>query len=150
VNSIYKDIDDWIDRLSTPNNGYQLCPFAKKAKYLLFTNEDMLSMQMKASFYNYDADLILCIPTDRFMTVDTAKYIERNCNKTADNTITLLDHPDDPGYIEDICTSNGKHIIFLIQPKKELLKARENLKSTNYYDKWSEEYYNKICRPSFY
>ena len=110
----------------------------------------MLSMQMKASFYNYNTDLILCIPTDRFMSVDTAGYIERNCNKTADNTITLLDHPDDPGYVGDTCTSNGKHIIFLIQPKKELLKARENLKRTNYYDKWSEEYYNKICHPNFY
>lgn len=150
MSNIYDDIEEWIDRISKNKNNYQICPYANKAKYLVFTNEDMLSMQIKASFYNYNTDLILCIPTDKFMSVDTARYIERNCNKTADNTITLLDHPDDPGYVDDICTSNGKHIIFLIQPKKELLKARENLKTTNYYDKWSEEYYNKICHPSSY
>lgn len=150
MNKIYNDVEDWILRITTPIDGYQVCPFAKRAKYLLFTDEDMLSIQIKASFYNYKADLIVCIPTDKFMTVETARTIERNCNKTAKDTITLLDHPADPGYIGDICTSNKNHIIFLIQPKKELLKAREQLKTTSYYDKWSEEYYNKICQKNYY
>ena len=47
----------------------------------------------------------------------------------ADNTITLLDHPDDPGYIDGEYTGNGKHILFLIQSKKDLQEARKHLKA---------------------
>ena len=151
MSNIYDDIKKWVDRISNFKNNYQICPYASKAKYLIFTNEDMLSMQIKASFYNYDADLILCIPTDKFMTVEKARYIEKNNNRIAKDTITLLDHPEDPGYIGNIYTGNGKHIVFLIQPKKELLQAREYLKNyTSYYNKWSEEYYKKICHNNFY
>lgn len=148
--NINKDVEEWITYLTTPINGYQVCPFAKRAKYYIYPNEDFLSIQLKASFFNYNYDLIICRPTDKFMTVDTAKRIEADCNRVAKDTITLLDHPKDPGYIDDICTSNKKHILFLIQPKKDLLEARKQLKTTSYYDKWSEEYYNKICQTNFY
>lgn len=150
MSSIFNDIEKWINRITTPIDGYQICPYAKKAKYLIFEHEDMLSMQMKAAFYNYTEDLIICIPTDKYMTVDRAKYIEYNINKTASNTVVLLDHPEDPGYIDGVCTGNGKHIVFLIQPKKELLEAREHLKTTSYYDKWTEEYKNKIWQNNYY
>ena len=118
MSNISKDIQEWIDRISKIKNGYQVCPYAKKATYHIFENEDMFSMQIKACNYVYDVDLLICIPTDKFMSIERAQFIENNINKIATDTITLLDHPDDPGYIADTYTGNGKHIIFLIQKRK--------------------------------
>lgn len=150
MSNIYEDIKEWVNFITTPINGYQVCPFAKKANYFVYPNEDYLSIQLKASFFDNNYDLFICRPTDRFMSVERAKQIEADCNRIAKNTITLLDHPDDPGFINDICTSNKKHILFLIQPKKDLLEARKQLQKTSYYDRWSEEYYKKICHINFY
>ena len=78
------------------------------------------------------------------MSVEDALSIEQSCNFIAKNTITLLDHPDDPGFIDAEYTRNGKHILFLIQSKKDLQKARKHLKSTTYYDRWTNEYYKEV------
>ena len=150
MDSIYNDVENWIKYITTPINDYQICPFAKKAKYFIYPSEDFLSIPIKASFFDNKYDLLICRPTDKFMSVDRARQIEKECNKLASSTVTLLDHPDDPGFIDDICTSNKKHILFLIQPKKDLLEARKQLQKTSYYDRWSEEYYKKICHNNFY
>lgn len=147
MSNIYNDIQEWIERISGDN---PICPYAQNAEYLIFENEDQFSMQIKACNYKYNADLILCIPTDKYMSVEKAQYIEYNINRISEDTITLLDHPEDPGFIEGQYTGNGKHIIFLIQPKKELLKARKVLETKGYYDNWAQEYKEKICRTHFY
>ena len=140
-----KDIEQWIERLAiTQKSGHPICPFAKKAKYWIYPYEDRASLQLKASFYDHSFDLYLCLPTDQYMTVEQAKYLESNCNRYSKDTITLLDHPNDPGYIDNICTSNGKYVIFLIQSKKGLLDARSLLRKSSYYDNWSDDYYEKI------
>ena len=140
-----KDIEQWIERIATTQkSGHPICPFAKKAKYWIYSYEDRASLQLKASFYDHSFDLYVCLPTDQYMTVEQAKYLESNCNRYSKDTITLLDHPDDPGYIDNICTSNGKYVIFLIQSKKGLLDARSLLRKSSYYDNWSDDYYEKI------
>ena len=139
------DIEQWIERLTTTQkSGHPICPFAKKAKYWIYPYEDRLSLHLRAGFYDHRFDLFICLPTDQYMTVEQAKYLESNCNRHAKDTITLLDHPDDPGYIDDICTSNGKYVIFLIQSKKGLLDARSLLRKSSYYNNWSDDYYKKI------
>ena len=144
MSDIYKDIKKWIKRITTPIDGYQICPYARKAKYKIYTSEDRMSIIQHAAFWTDDYDLIICRPTNWWMTVQDALAIEHNCNRIAKNTITLLDHPDDPGYIDGVYTGNGKHILFLIQSKKDLKKAREHLKSTTYYDRWTNEYYKEV------
>ena len=140
-----KDIEQWVERIATTQkSGHPICPFAKKAKYWIYSYEDRASLQLKASFYDHSFDLYLCLPTDQYMTVEQAKYLESNCNRYSKDTITFLDHPDDPGYIDNICTSNGKYVIFLIQSKKGLLDARSLLRKSSYYDNWSDDYYEKI------
>lgn len=138
-------VDSWIDRLTKiQKSGHPICPFAKKAKYWVYPYEDRASLGLKASFYDSSFDLYVCLPTNQFMSLEDAKYLEANCNRLGKDTITLLDHPDDPGYIDGICTSNGKYVIFLIQSKKGLLDARSLLRKSSYYDNWSEDYYEKI------
>ena len=78
------------------------------------------------------------------MTVEKAEYIEANLNRMSKDTIILMDHWKNPGFIDGVNTSNEQYVLFLIQDIKGLLKARDHLKSTSYYDNWTEEYYKKI------
>ncbi len=144
MSDISKDVKKWIKRITTPKDGYQICPFARSAKYKIYEHEDKLSIQQKAVFWTNEYDLILCRPTDIFMTVEHALYIENSCNRLSKDTITLLDHPKDPGYIDGEYTGNGKHILFLIQSKKDLQAARKHLRNTTYYDRWTKEYYKEV------
>lgn len=145
MKSISNHVEDWIERLSKVHSwGHSICPYARKAKYQLFTNEDKMSMQLKASFYDHSFDLYLCLPTDQYMSVERAKQIEKEINMVSNDTITLLDHPKDPGFINGVCTGNKKYIIFFIQSKKGLQDARNNLLKSSYYNSWDHDYYEKI------
>jgi len=145
VKSISNHIEEWIQRITKiQDNKHPVCPYAKKAKYWIYPYEDRLSLELKASFFDNNFDIYICLPTNQFMSVEEAKYIEANCNRVAKDTITLLDHPNDPGYIDGVYTGNGKYVVFLIQQKKDLIKARQSLKATSYYDTWTNEYYKKI------
>ena len=43
-------------------------------------------------------------------------------------------------------TGNGKRILFLVQSKEDLQKARTHLKTTTYYNLWTNTYYKDILR----
>ena len=58
--------------------------------------------------------------------------------------IFLDDHKDDPSYINGIQSNYGIDNLILVQKKDKLLTARKNLKKTDYYTYWSEEFYKKI------
>lgn len=146
MKNIYNEhVYEWIKRISIQDdNKHPICPFAKNAKYGISPYDDKQSLLYKAGFFDHSFDLYLCFPTDQFMSVEKAKQIEYECNLIAKDTITLLDHPKDPGYIDGVCTSNGNYVIFLIQSKKGLLDARKLLRKTSYYDNWDSSYYEKI------
>ena len=144
MSDIYDDVKDWIKKISNRKKGYQICPFARKAKYKIYTHLDRATIIEYSVNWKAEYDLILCKPKDTSMSVEDALSIEQSCNFIAKNTITLLDHPDDPGFIDGEYTGNGKHILFLIQSKKDLQKARKHLKSTTYYDRWTNEYYKEV------
>lgn len=145
ISNCENDIKDWIKRITlVQKNKHPICPYARKAKYWVYKHEDRISLELKASYFDNSFDLYVCLPTNQYMTVEEAKYLEHNCNRVGKNTITLLDHPDDPGFIDNTYTGNGKYVIFLIQKKTHLLNARKQLHNTNYYENWSENYYKKI------
>ena len=145
MKNISNHVEEWIEKITKrQDSGHPICPYAKKAKYWIYPYEDRLSLELTACYFDYNFDIYICLPTNQCMSVEEAKYIEANCNRVAKDTITLLDHPKDPGYIDNVYTGNGKYIIFLIQQKKDLNKARENLKLTSYYDNWTTDYYKKI------
>jgi len=141
-------VDDWIAKISKIQpSGKPICPYAAKARYLIYPYEDRLSMQVKAS--NFDSknyDLYLCFPTNQFMTFEEATRLEDDLNRMSKDTVVLLDHWKNPGFIGGVNTSNEKYVVFLIQDKKGLLKARKHLMTTDYYNNWSEEYYKKITQ----
>lgn len=150
MKGIYKSVvDNWIAKITKiqRDSGHPICPYAKKARYAVFEHEDYLSMQVKAlNFDSKNFDLYICFPTDQWMTLEKAEYLEADLNRMSDDTVVLLDHWKNPGFIGGVNTGNERHVVFLIQDKNGLIKARNHLHTTTYYDNWSEEYYNKITQ----
>ena len=142
MNSIYNEhINDWIDKITSSVDGYKICPFASSARYVIEkgTKSDLYkAIQADIS----KLDLAVFIYED-YITVQEAKELEEETNNISEH-IVMLDHPQDPGFIGDLNTGNGKYIIYLIQNKNSLLAARKTLLKTSYYDNWSTEYYERV------
>ena len=142
MNNIYNEhINTWIDKITTPVEGYKICPFASSARYVIEkgTKSDLYkAIQADIS----KLDLVVFI-YEEVITVQEAKELEEETNSISEH-IVMLDHPQDPGFISDLNTGNGKYIIYLIQNKNSLLAARKTLLKTSYYDKWSTEYYERV------
>ena len=142
MNSIYnKHINTWIDKITTPVEGYKICPFASSARYVIEkgTKSDLYkAIQADIS----KLDLAVFIYED-YITVQEAKELEEETNNISEH-IVMLDHPQDPGFIGDLNTGNGRYVIYLIQNKNSLLAARKTLLKTSYYDNWSTEYYERV------
>ena len=142
MNSIYNEhINTWIDKITTPVEGYKICPFASSARYVIEkgTKSDLYkAIQADIS----KLDLVVFI-YEEVITVQEAKELEEETNSISEH-IVMLDHPQDPGFISDLNTGNGKYIIYLIQNKNSLLAARKTLLKTSYYDNWSTEYYERV------
>ena len=142
MNSTYnKHINTWIDKITTPVEGYKICPFASSARYVIEkgTKSDLYkAIQADIS----KLDLVVFI-YEEVITVQEAKELEEETNSISEH-IVMLDHPQDPGFISDLNTGNGKYIIYLIQNKNSLLAARKTLLKTSYYDNWSTEYYERV------
>ena len=142
MNSTYnKHINTWIDKITTPVEGYKICPFDSSGRYVIEkgTKSDLYKpIQADIS----KLDLVVFI-YEEVITVQEAKELEEETNSISEH-IVMLDHPQDPGFISDLNTGNGKYIIYLIQNKNSLLAARKTLLKTSYYDNWSTEYYERV------
>ena len=142
MNSIYNEhINTWIDKITTPVEGYKICPFASSARYVIEkgTKSDLYkAIQADIS----KLDLVVFI-YEEVITVQEAKELEEETNNISEH-IVMLDHPQDPGFIGDLNTGNGRYVIYLIQNKNSLLAARKTLLKTSYYDNWSTEYYERV------
>lgn len=147
-----ENLKKWIDKVSEYRNelgGFSICPFAKKAseEHAIFWS--YIENHPEAFMLRYLQilpvfDLVVFIDKTKTLTNDELLCIMNNLQKVMPELIFLKDHPDYPGYINGVNTSNGVYPIILAQPRDKLMQARERLKKTKYYDNWSEEYKNEI------
>ena len=147
-----KDLIGWIKRLSeskTELGGFSICPFAKKAleekkifwSYIGYECESYILRYIEVTpefevvaFFNLKGNL-----TDKdLLSIITKLQVKRP------DMVFLKDHPDNPGFISGVNTSNGEYPVILVQPRDKLEEAREKLMKTNYYDYWSEDYKKEI------
>ena len=148
-----KVLKEWIGRISENKDelgGFAVCPFAKKYKSQYVPGAEIGYLP-----YGYICDYMdknghkeheITVFVNKLKNLSNEECIDlvNNLNKKFPNFVFLKDHPDDPGFINGINTSNQKYPIILAQPKSSLNDAREALKKTKYYDYWSEEYKNEI------
>ena len=148
-----KSIIDWVKRISKKRNelgGFAICPFAKKAIkekkiYWSFIGyEPIAYISRYMEMMNVDYDVVLFYNLKKNLTNEDCLDLVTKLNKKFPNLVFLKDHPDDPGFINGVSTSNEEYPIILAQPKEKLQDARTALQKTKYYDNWSEEYKKEI------
>ena len=154
-----KSIYEWVNRISViQKNGMPICPYAKKAlednKVKIhwldesFNIKRLLNAEIENYTYHWPKNteiVVLVFAADRLNPHEIRKIILRNKTLLHNRDfIALEDHPSDPGYIDNVYTGNGEFGIVLIQKRIDLIKRRQELKKTKYYDNWDSFYYNKI------
>ena len=137
------DLHNWIIKISTKKKelgGYSVCPFAKSAKYKIFK---VNLNEIIPDLFELDYDVIIFVLKQK-ISINQLKNKCKSLNKKYKDYVFLPDHKKYKTLIKDVQTNNGKHNLIICQCKKELNKAREILKKTNYYKNWSKKYLKEI------
>lgn len=136
-----KHLRAWIDYISLPQEligGLSICPFAKAAKFdLISTTTDSIILPEK------DFEIIIFKVEDN-ITPEKLMHVCRELNTKYKALIFLPDHKERKTYINSIRTNNMKLNLILCQKRDNLNKAREQLKNTNYYSYWNNDYLKEI------
>lgn len=150
-----KDLKEWIDRISEKRpeiGGMAVCPFAKKYKKETIPGAEIgyLPLGYIVEYMNKNGhrehDITVFVNKIKNLSNEECIELVNKLNEKFPNYIFLKDHPEEPGFINGVNTSNQKYPIILAQPKKALNEAREVLKKTKYYDYWDEKYKNEIWK----
>jgi hypothetical protein len=150
---VEKDIIGWVKRISMKRDklgGFAICPFARKAlkekkifwSFIGYEPKAYISRYME--MMNEDYEVVLFYNLKKNLTDEDCIELINNLNKKFPDIIFLKDHPDNPGFINGINTSNGEYPVIIAQPKGKLQEARLALQKTKYYDSWSDEYKKEI------
>lgn len=141
IESLHSFIETWIKRISTPRpelGGLSLCPFAKNANwdfYLMGENKIDIKLCQK------DVTIFVMLPT--ITTNKLEEYVDK-LNVLYPDYVFLPDHKNANTQIKGIATGNGKHNLILVQKRKKLQSARNNLHKKDYYKNLTETYKNKL------
>lgn len=133
------DIRAWIATLITPREelgNHSICPFAAASTVAIMETP-----------LGGVAPLTGCDVAIFIVGECSLEDLQARCNSlnvTYPDHLFLDDHRDDPSYINNVQTNNGKYNLILCQRRDKLLKARQNLHKTDYYEYWSKELYKKI------
>ena len=106
-----KHIYDWHKYVSTSitSNNNTICPFSKNAKFIILKG-NINFIEEKILEWNDKFDVII-IEYDKYISTNKAICIENRLNKLNNNVAVLLEHFEDPGYIEDMYTGCGHNKI---------------------------------------
>ena len=147
-----KDLISWVKRISEKKDelgGFSVCPFAKKALEEKKVFWSYIGAEPEAYILRYiestpDFEVIVFYNLKKDLTDDDLKSIISKLQSKRSDMIFLKDHPDNPGFISGVNTSNGEYPAVLVQPRAKLVEAREKLLRTDYYNYWSDEYKQEI------
>lgn len=134
-------IKDWIHRISQPTDqlgGMSVCPYAKGADYeIVHTDGGDISPPPWAF------DLYIYVLPDSY-DQETVIAIANEYNRLFSDLVFLPDPKDRHTEINGVQTNNGEQNIILCQWRDDLVKAREKLSTTKYYQYWSADYLEEI------
>ena len=143
---MYTDIEDWVlNVLSKPEKVFANlppCPFAKKAwmENQVDVKEFTFFEQMEEDFKQLKEVMIF-----RFESI-SAKDLEdiaKAYNEKYPNLLFLEEHPDLVECFDGLVINQGTAML-IVQDRKNLEDARKQLKTTGYYDNWSEDLKERI------
>ena len=140
-------LQNWFDMLTKPSEafgGFPPCPFAKSAflrKKVEVIEYDNFSQITGLMSQPWTKEVVIFV-IDNQSADDVTKLAEK-CNTIYPDFLFLEEHPD---LVEEV---GGQHlnsgmVLLLVQLRKELEDARNELKGTPYYDKWTNELKERI------
>jgi hypothetical protein len=139
-------IRQWIRHLSEPQDnlgGLAVCPYAVKAKYQIIDRvRKPIDFELDKHLLD-TLDVLLYLKEFR-MTKSRLYELCDKLNATHREYVFLADHWDTETTIKDVRTNNGLYNLVLCQNRSKLEKARQCLRSTNYYDYWSKKYLKDV------
>ena len=144
-------IEDWIlDFLSQPNSAFDNippCPYAKKA-WLdgnVEVKEFISFAEMRKDIDNWNKEVIIYL--FQYTTLPRCTELQILASKFNEEFPDFLFLEETPELVEDVAgviVNQGELCMLLVQKRKPLEEAREELKKTGYYDNWTEEMKERI------
>lgn len=143
--TINQHVENWIQHLSQPQTaigGMAVCPFARAANYRIIETQTIV-------LPDQDFDVVVYVLPDYYTETELTDLCT-TLNSAHPDYIFLPDHRSRQTLINGVQTNNGLYNLVLCQSKDKLLKARDVLSKTNYYQYWSPEYFKEITGHDFY
>ena len=146
-----QDLKDWIlGYLSKPNavfNGLPPCPHAKKA--WLDGNvqvKEFISFQdTRKDLRDWEKDVIIYLFQSTMLTTcDELEILAKSFNDQYPEFLFLEETPDLVEDVGGVIVNQGELCMMIVQKRKEVEEAREELKKTGYYDNWTPEMKERI------
>lgn len=143
---ILQDLNEWILRVSKKNpliGGFEICPFASKHTYKIVFSSINDIKPLDEEF-----GVVIFVIEDDLNLIS----IEKKCkelSKTYPKYVFFEDCRDEPSFIGDVQTNNGKYNLILYQNRNFLRKVREKLAKTKYYSHWNQEYLKHILEDDY-
>ena len=144
-------IEDWIlEFLSKPNSAFDNlppCPYAKKA-WLdgnVEVKEFVSFAEMRKDLDEWNNEVIIYL--FQYTTLPRCTELQILASKFNEEFPDFLFLEETPELVEDVAgviVNQGELCMLLVQKRKPLEEAREELKKTGYYDKWSEDMKERI------
>ncbi len=144
-------IEDWVlNFLSKPNSAFDNlppCPYAKKA-WLdgnVEVKEFISFAEMRKDIDNWNKEVIIYLFQETMLPRCTELQVL--ASKFNDEFPDFLFLEETPELVEDVAgviVNQGDLCMMIVQKRKELEEAREELKKTGYYDNWTDEMKERI------
>lgn len=141
MDQIENELNSWISKIIKSNpdlSGFSICPFAKNNTYKIVQSSIHDLKPLKDEF----GVVIFVVEDDLDLVL--ARYKIEELNKKYPKYKFFDDFRDDPSFIGNIQTNNGKYNLILYQDTEFLTKMRKILAKTSYYDHWDDEYLLEI------
>ena len=144
-------IEDWVlNFLSKPNSAFDNlppCPYAKKA--WLDGNVEVKEFQsfasMRKDLDEWNKEVVIYL--FQYTTLPRCGELEALSSKFNEQYPDFLFLEESPDLVEDVggvIVNQGELCMMLVQKRKPLEEAREELMKTGYYDNWTEEMKERI------
>ena len=144
---IISQIETWINKiLDAPNSKFgnlPPCPYARQAWL-----DGNVSVKMWEDAKSFEADewdkQVHIYVFDDMMDPQTLSELACEYNNKYPEFLFLEEHPELVEDVDGFICNEGELILLIVQGRKHLEDAREVLKKTNYYDKWTPEMKERI------
>tara|TARA_Y100001963_G_scaffold158612_1_gene258865 strand:- start:238 stop:714 length:477 start_codon:yes stop_codon:yes gene_type:complete len=144
-------IEDWIlDFLSKPNEVFDNlppCPFAKRA-WLdgnVEVKEFVSFNDLRRDLRHWDKEVVIYLfQTNILPTCSDLEILSKSFNDQYPEFLFLEETPDLIEDVGGVIVNQGELCMMIVQKRKEVEEAREELKKTGYYDNWTPEMKERI------